>query len=162
MAARRSAGLLIYRRHRGVLQVFLVHPGGPYWRNKDEGAWSVPKGEYDDDEDPFAAAQREFQEETGIIVAGAFTPLEPVRQAGGKVVQAWALQADFDAADLCSTTFEMEWPPRSGRRQSFPEIDRGSWFDLDEAGCKILAGQRPLLDQLARVLASSGTDDTKR
>ncbi|MEP7208209.1 MAG: NUDIX domain-containing protein [Casimicrobiaceae bacterium] len=162
MAARRSAGLLIYRRHRGVLEVFLVHPGGPLWRNKDEGAWSVPKGEYDDDEDPLAAAQREFREETGMSVAGTFIALAPVRQAGGKVVQAWALAADFDAADLCSTTFEMEWPPRSGRRQAFPEVDRGGWFDLDEAGCKILAGQRPLLDELARAVAGSAADGTAR
>ncbi len=152
MAARRSAGLLIYRQPEGILQVFLVHPGGPFWRNRDEGAWSVPKGELADGEDGLAAAQREFQEETGLAVEGTFQRLRPVRQAGGKIVEAWAVAADFDAGSARSNVFSMEWPPRSGRMQLFPEVDRSGWFELAEARRKIVAGQIPLLDELAVLL----------
>ena len=150
MPARRSAGLLVYRRRAGVLEIFLVHPGGPFWRNKDAGAWSIPKGEYDEVEAPLAAAQREFLEETGMSVAPPFEPLEPVRQAGGKIVTAWAVAGDFEATAIRSNTFTLEWPPKSGRFASFPEVDRAGWFTLDDARVKILAGQRPLLDELAR------------
>jgi len=147
-AAAQSAGLLLFRRAEQGLEVFLVHPGGPYWARKDVGAWSVPKGEFAEGEDPLEAARREFHEETGLHAAGPFVPLRPIRQAGGKVVHAWAAAADFDAASIRSNTFTMEWPPRSGRTREFPEIDRGAWFDLPEARRRILPSQAPLLDQL--------------
>ena len=143
-----SAGLLLFRTHEGRLEVFLVHPGGPFWRNKDLGAWSIPKGECKPGEDPLGAARREFHEETGFDVAGPFTALAPVRQAGGKTVQAWAAEADIDPARIVSNTFTMEWPPRSGRQQEFPEVDRAAWFPLEEARLRILPRQAPLLDQL--------------
>ena len=152
---KRSAGLLMYRRGAAGLTVLLVHPGGPFWAGKDLGAWSIPKGEYDADEVPLAAAQREFAEETGTAPRGEFLPLGEAKQPGGKHVSAWAVEGDFDPATLVSTTFEMEWPPRSGRKRSFPEVDRAAWFSLDEARRKILAGQRPLIDRLERMLASS-------
>jgi predicted NUDIX family NTP pyrophosphohydrolase len=146
---KRSAGLLFYRWGPIGLQVLLVHPGGPFWARKDAGAWSVPKGECDDAEDPLQAARREVTEELGTCPdGGSPLPLAPVRQAGGKQVLAWAIEADFDAASLRSNTFSIEWPPRSGRQQSFPEVDRAAWFDLDEARHKLLSGQVPLLDQL--------------
>lgn len=129
-----------------------MHPGGPFWRNKDDGAWSVPKGEYTDEEEALAAAQREFLEETGMSIDGPFVPLGPVRQAGGKLVHAWAVAGDFDANAIRSNTFTMEWPPKSGRLRSFPEVDRAGWFDMESAHVKLLAGQRPLLDELARLL----------
>jgi predicted NUDIX family NTP pyrophosphohydrolase len=150
--ARTSAGLLIYRRQGGALEVFLVHPGGPFWANRDVAGWSIPKGELDPEEDPLDAARREFEEETGLSVAGAVTPLEPVRQAGGKVVHAFALEADCDPAAIQSNSFEIEWPPRSGRRQTFPEVDRAAWFPLDVACEKIHKGQAGLLDQLRAML----------
>lgn len=162
---KKSAGLLLYRYlqdpqglplRAGRLQVLLVHPGGPYWAKKDDGAWSIPKGEYGDDEEPLAAAVREFEEEMGSAAAGEFVPLDPVRQPGGKTVVAWAVGADFDPASLRSNTFPMEWPPRSGQTQQFPEIDKAAWFDLETARHKILKGQVPLLDQL---LALIGSDD---
>src|SRR5579884_2443298 len=128
-----SAGLLMYRMVKDEIEVLLVHPGGPFWRNKDEGAWTIPKGEIAAGEDALAAARREFREETGQDIAGDFVPLAPIRQAGGKIVEAWAVAADIDAATVVSNSFEMEWPPRSGRRQSFPEIDRAAWFALAEA-----------------------------
>ena len=152
--SRRSAGLLVYRRRAGLIEVFLVHPGGPFWRNKDDGAWSVPKGEYTEGEEPLAAAQREFAEETGMTVTGPFHALAPVRQAGGKVVSAWAVPGDFDAQAIRSNTFTMEWPPRSGRLRTFPEVDRAGWFVLEQAAVKLLAGQRPLLIELAALLGS--------
>ncbi|HEX2918706.1 MAG TPA: NUDIX domain-containing protein [Edaphobacter sp.] len=146
---KRSAGLLMYRRNDDALEVFLVHPGGPFWAKKDLGAWTIPKGEYTDDEEPLAAAIREFREETGFIAEGAFLPLGEIRQAGGKLVTVWALEGDCDPAALVSISFEMEWPPRSGQRASFPEVDRGAWFSLPEARAHILASQQPLLDRLA-------------
>jgi predicted NUDIX family NTP pyrophosphohydrolase len=146
--SRTSAGLLLFRRHQGCLEVFLVHPGGPFWRNKDLGAWSIPKGECAPGEDLLVAARRELLEETGYDVAGPFASLGPIRQAGGKMVYAWAAEADIDPARVVSNTFTVEWPPRSGRQQEFPEIDRAAWFPLEEARIKILAGQVPLLEQL--------------
>src|SRR4051794_22581642 len=128
--AKQSAGLLLYRRRAGAVEVFLVHPGGPFWAKKDAGAWSIPKGEAEPGDDLLAVARREFLEETGQSIDGSFEPLAPIRQAGGKHVQAFALEADCDAEAIESNLFEMEWPPRSGRMQSFPEVDRAAWLDL--------------------------------
>jgi len=144
----KSAGLLLFRQVGKGLEVLLVHPGGPFWARKDDGAWSIPKGEFEEPEDPLAAAIREFEEETGARPSGEFIPLSPVKQAGGKLVSAWALRADFDPATLRSNTFSMEWPPRSGRLQEFPEVDRAAWFAIEDARQKILKGQAPFLDQL--------------
>jgi predicted NUDIX family NTP pyrophosphohydrolase len=152
---KRSAALLVYKQAPGGLQVFLVHPGGPFWAKKDLGAWSIPKGEIDEGEDPLVAARREFREEIGQDVNGAFAPLARCRQPGGKTVHAWAVEVDIDAAKVTSNDFEMEWPPRSGRRQRFPEVDRAAWFDLDEARRRILPGQLPLLNELAARLGAS-------
>jgi predicted NUDIX family NTP pyrophosphohydrolase len=151
--ARTSAGVLLYRRRDGVPEVFLVHPGGPFWAKKDEGAWSIPKGEFDPSEDALTAAKREFEEETGLVVEGEFRALKPIRQAGGKLVHAFALEGDLDPKAIHSNTFEMEWPPRSGRRQAFPEVDRAAWFPLDVAREKIHKGQVGLLDALERMVA---------
>lgn len=148
---KKSAGLLLFRS-RPELDVFLVHPGGPFWKNKDDGAWSIPKGEYPPDEDPLAAAKREFQEETGFEPNGEFMPLGEVKQSGGKIVSAWALEFDLDADKAESNTFEMEWPPKSGRLTRFPEVDRAAWFSLDAARVKILTAQAPFLDRLVSML----------
>jgi len=145
---RASAGLLLYRHDAGALEVMLVHPGGPYWARKDEGAWSIPKGEIEAGEEPLAAAQREFAEETGGQVDGEFLPLAPVRLRSGKLVHAWAVQADFDPAALSSNMFSMEWPPKSGEQREFPEADRAGWFGLAEARLKIHPGQAPLIEDL--------------
>jgi len=150
--ATHSAGVLLYRRTgAGALEVFLVHPGGPFWARRDDGAWSIPKGEPAPGEDPLAAAVREFREETGFAVTGPFAALPPVRQKGGKVVTAFAAEGDCDPAALVSGTFPLEWPPRSGRVTQVPEVDRGAWFGLDEARVKLLPGQVALLDHLAAV-----------
>jgi predicted NUDIX family NTP pyrophosphohydrolase len=154
-----SAGLLMYRRRNGGIEVFLVHPGGPFWKNKDLGAWTIPKGEYTPDEDPLSAARREFQEETGCKTpAGTdeFVPLTPVKQGSGKIVHAWALEGECDPTTVRSNTFEQEWPPRSGTRQTFPEVDKAAWFDLPEAKRRILKGQLPLLEELEHVLTTKG------
>jgi predicted NUDIX family NTP pyrophosphohydrolase len=143
-----SAGILLFRRRDGTLEVLLAHPGGPYWVNKDLGSWSIPKGLIAAGEDPLAAARREFQEETGFDVDGRFIELGTEKQASGKIVQAWGLEADLDPDKIVSNTFSLEWPPRSGRTQEFPEVDRGEWFDPDTARNKITAGQRPLLERL--------------
>jgi predicted NUDIX family NTP pyrophosphohydrolase len=143
---KRSAGLLLYRRKGKAFEFFLVHPGGPFWRRRDDGAWTVPKGAIEPGEDPLAAARREFTEETGFAVDGEFVELGDFKQPGGKHVAVWAVQGDCDPAKLTSNEFEMEWPPRSGKRQSFPEVDRGQWFGVDEARGKFLVGQRPILD----------------
>jgi predicted NUDIX family NTP pyrophosphohydrolase len=150
--AKRSAGLIVYRRRRDGVEVFLVHPGGPFWAKKDLGAWSIPKGEYEEGEDGLAAARREFPEETGFAVDGEFVEVGTVRQAGGKVDTAWAVEGEFDAALLQSNVFEMEWPPRSGRLQEFPEADRGGWFSMEEAKERILKGQVELLEMLEGVV----------
>ena len=157
MASKQTAGLLLYRRHQGAWQVFLVHPGGPYWKAKDVGAWSIPKGEFEPGEDPLAAASREFTEETGLAIAGPFVPLTPVKQPGGKTVHAWAAEGDCDPAAIKSNTFSMEWPSRSGRRQVFPEVDRAEWFELEEAEERITKGQRGLLEQLRGRLGEAST-----
>jgi predicted NUDIX family NTP pyrophosphohydrolase len=150
--ANRSAGLLLFRTVAGALEVLLVHPGGPFWAKRDEGAWSIPKGEVAVDEDPLQAALREFREETGRSVHGDFIPLGSLRQPGGKTVHAWAVRAEFDPSQLESNTFVMEWPPRSGRLQTFPEIDCAAWFPLDIARVKMLKGQVGFLDGLKRAL----------
>jgi predicted NUDIX family NTP pyrophosphohydrolase len=148
----RSAGILVYRRRAARLEVFLVHPGGPFWVKKDEQAWSIPKGEFGEEEDPLAAAIREFTEETGQAIAGDFLPLTPARQPSRKIVHAFAVEGDVDADALISNEFELEWPPRSGKLQGFPEIDRGAWFAIDEARKRAHAGLVPVLDELVRVL----------
>ena len=147
---KRSAGILLYRRSSGVLEVFLVHPGGPFFVTKDEGYWSIPKGEYDDSEDPLVAARREFEEETGFPLDGEFHALAPIRQKSGKLVTAWAVEGDCDPARLNSNLFTMEWPPGSGKQRQFPEVDRGQWFSLSAARQKINPAQVALLDELER------------
>lgn len=141
-----SAGILLYRRHAGTLEVFLVHPGGPFWAKRDEAAWSLPKGLIDPDENPLVAARREFVEETGFDLDGEFADLGKFKLLGGKVLHVFALEGDCDPAKLKSNLFEMEWPPRSGKKQFFPEIDRGGWFDPNTALKKITKGQRPMLE----------------
>lgn len=149
---KQSAGILLYRFRGKTAEVLLVHPGGPFWKNKDAGAWSIPKGEYDETEDPLLAAIREFEEETGQPVQGSFVPLTPVKQKSGKWVHAWVLEGDFDEKELHSNFFEVEWPPRSGKQQSFPEIDKAAWFSLQEAKEKINPGQAGLLNELEELL----------
>jgi predicted NUDIX family NTP pyrophosphohydrolase len=143
-----SAGIVLYRRRGRDLEVFLVHPGGPFWAKKDLGAWSLPKGELDGDEDPLQAAIREFEEETGFKVDGEFRALRPLRQPSGKTIVAWAVEGDCDPAQLRSNTFELEWPPKSGKRKEFPEVDRAEWFSLDEARRRISKGQVGFLEEL--------------
>jgi predicted NUDIX family NTP pyrophosphohydrolase len=152
MAKKESAGIVLYRYRDSRLEIFLVHPGGPFWKNKDSGAWSIPKGEFDKDEDPLEAARREFHEETGCSVDGSFIALSPVRQAGGKLVHAWAVEGDCEAESIKSNSFTLEWPPRSGQRKEFPEVDRAGWFSLELARKKILKAQLMLLDELQRIL----------
>lgn len=145
-----SAGLLMYRHANDKLEVFLVHPGGPLWSRKDFGAWTVPKGEYEEGEEPLEAAIREFEEETGFTSSGPMHALGQVRQKNGKLVTAWAFEGDCNPSELRSNVFTMEWPPRSGRRQEFPEVDRGAWCSLEEARQKINPGQIPLLERLEK------------
>jgi len=147
-----SAGLLMYRFTRGVLQVFLIHPGGPFWSNRDLGSWSIPKGVVGTSEDTVSAAKREFMEETGMEASGLMIPLNPLKQRSGKVVYAWAFRGDGDPSQLRSNTFTMEWPPRSGKLQEFPEADRADWFDIGEAKSRILPGQLGFLVQLEAIL----------
>ena len=148
---KRSAGVLAFRNREEILQVFLVHPGGPFWAKKDAGAWSIPKGELLEGEDPLAAARREFEEETGIVADGQFLALGELKQPSGKVIVAWALEHDFDAEQVRSNTFTIEWPPKSGRMQQFPEVDAGGWFSLPEARIKLLKGQLEFLTRLADI-----------
>jgi predicted NUDIX family NTP pyrophosphohydrolase len=152
MAKKESAGILMYRYCASTLEIFLVHPGGPFWKNKDVGAWSIPKGEFDKSEDSLEAAKREFHEETGFAVNGSFIALGPVRQPGGKLVHAFAVEGDCQAESIKSNLFSIEWPPRSGRRMEFPEVDRAAWFSIELASEKILKSQLILLDELQRKL----------
>ena len=145
---KRSAGLMMYRGTKANLEVFLVHPGGPLWTKKDKGAWTIPKGEYEQDETPLVAARREFEEETGFQAAGEFLDLGTIKQKSGKMVTAWAFQGDCDPAKLTSNICEIEWPPRSGHRLEIPEVDRGRWFFIEKARKYIREEQRPLLDNL--------------
>jgi predicted NUDIX family NTP pyrophosphohydrolase len=149
-----SAGLLLYRRRNQHLEVLLVHPGGPFWQRRDQGVWSIPKGEIEAGETPVAVARREFQEELGQPTPeGELTPLGMIRQAGGKVVHAWTAPGDLDTERVRSSTFEMEWPPRSGKMQAFPEVDRAAWFDMKAAREKILPAQEPFLERLEALLS---------
>ena len=150
--AKTSAGIVLYRRGVDGVQVLLVHPGGPFWKNKDRGAWMIPKGEIEEDRDPLEVALREFEEETGTRPVGPLDALAPIRQKGGKLVHAWACEGDLDPEAIESNTFTMEWPPRSGRTAEFPEVDRAAWFDLEEAKEKILPSQLPLLEELEGLL----------
>jgi predicted NUDIX family NTP pyrophosphohydrolase len=152
--ARRSAGILMYRRENGVLAVLLVHPGGPFWAKKDDGVWSIPKGLCAVGEDELAAAKREFREETGAEVAGDFIPLGEFLQPSGKVVVAWVVEGSFDPAKLTSDTFQLEWPPRSGRFQQFPEVDRAAWFAPEVALRKVTKGQQPIIGRLLELFGT--------
>jgi predicted NUDIX family NTP pyrophosphohydrolase len=154
---KRSAGLLLWRRRDGRPEFFLVHPGGPYWAKKDAGAWSIPKGLYEEGEEPLAAARREFAEETGLSVDGTFDPLGEFRQPSGKMISVWMIAADCDPGAVTSNLFAMEWPPRSGRMSEFPEVDRAGWFAPDDASVKILRGQKPILGRALETLEDSGT-----
>ncbi len=149
-----SAGILLFRRKNNIIEVFLVHPGGPFFARKDVGYWSIPKGEIDEGEEPLAAARREFQEETGCGVEGNFIPLSPVRQKSGKTVLAWAVEGDCNVDTIRSNTFTLEWPPRSGMKREFPEVDRAGWFTVDEAKGKMNTAQKGLLDELLDILTS--------
>ena len=151
--SRVSAGLLMYRTVGGDTEVLLAHPGGPFFKNKDEGAWSIPKGEIEAEENFLEAAKREFKEEIGVMPEGSFQKLTPVQQKGGKIVHAWAVEGDCDPASIASNTFTVEWPPRSGRQMEFPEIDRAEFFDLDTARGKINAAQASLIDELEKLLS---------
>ena len=152
--SKESAGLLVYRKRAAELEVLLVHPGGPFWQKKEAGAWSIPKGELEPGEDPLACARREFTEELGQAVEGEFLPLQPVKQKSGKLVRAWAIEGEVDSQNFRSNTFTMEWPPRSGRMQQFPEVDRAGYFSLSEAKVKINPAQAALIDELENLRGS--------
>lgn len=152
---RQSAGILLYRFKEGELQVFLIHMGGPFWAKKDNGAWSIPKGEFSGNEGALAAAKREFEEETGFSVEGNFIPLPVISRPGKKMIYSWAAEGDCDASAIRSNTFELEWPPHSGKMQQFPEADRAAWFSIQKAKEKILKAQLPLLDELLVALKST-------
>jgi predicted NUDIX family NTP pyrophosphohydrolase len=148
-----SAGIILYRRRR-KLEVFLIHVGGPIWARRDEGAWSIPKGVRQDGEDPLVAAKREFQEETGFAPAGEFKPVGRFKQNSGKYISVWAMEGDCDPGQLVSQTFSMIWPPKSGKRQQYPEADRGAWFDREAALAKIVKGQKPVLERFYEMAAA--------
>jgi predicted NUDIX family NTP pyrophosphohydrolase len=155
VAKKQSAGILLWRRRSGAIEVLLVHPGGPFWVKKDAGAWSIPKGEFGAGEAPRAAALREFEEETGFSVVGEPVPMKPLRQPSGKIVHAFAVAGDCDANGIRSNHFTMEWPPRSGQQREFPEVDRAGWFGLAEARSKLLRGQQGFLDELQDMLTQA-------
>ncbi|MFO7853333.1 MAG: NUDIX domain-containing protein [Bacteroidota bacterium] len=150
--AKKSAGILLYRFNRGIFEVLIVHPGGPYWAKKDEGAWSIPKGEFEDDEDPLEAAIREFNEELGLEIKGDFIPLTPVKQRSGKTVYAYAIEKDFDPSGFTSNTFSLEWPPNSGKMKEFPEIDKAGWYDFETGKRKLNEAQATIIEELRRKL----------
>jgi predicted NUDIX family NTP pyrophosphohydrolase len=150
---KKSAGILLYRFQKQELEVFLVHPGGPFWKNKDAGAWSIPKGEFGDDKEPLNAAIREFKEETGKEISGKFIELTAIKQKAGKLIYAWAVEGDIDAATIQSNRFKMQWPPNSGKWQTVPEVDKGAWFCIKEAMQKINTAQGALINELAEKLA---------
>jgi predicted NUDIX family NTP pyrophosphohydrolase len=152
LAGKKTAGVLLYRLRNFGLEVFLVHPGGPFWAKKDLGAWSIPKGEFTDDEEPLNAAKREFQEETGFSLDGHFMPLAPRKQRSGKLIYAWALEGDCDAEGIKSNLFSIEWPRRSGNRRAYPEVDRAGWFALELAKRKIVPGQIGFLEELQQMI----------
>jgi predicted NUDIX family NTP pyrophosphohydrolase len=152
MPKKLSAGIVLYRKGEKGIEVFLVHPGGPFWAKKDDGAWSIPKGEYLEGDDPLTVAKREFYEETGTEVSAPGVALTPAKQPSGKVITAWAVEGEIDPTSVRSNTFSMEWPPKSGRVQTFPEVDRARWCDLPLARKKLLPGQRVLLDELVRLV----------
>jgi predicted NUDIX family NTP pyrophosphohydrolase len=154
---RQSAGILLYRLSKPQPEVFLVHPGGPYFINKDDGVWSIPKGEYTAEEDPLAAAKREFAEETGQAVSGQFIPLPTIKQKGGKVVQAWALEGDIDHETVVSNTFRMEYPYKSGKWISVPEVDKANWFNFETAKTKLISAQVALVEALEQILQTRAT-----
>jgi len=151
--AKESAGLMMFRKRAGALEFLLVHPGGPFWKNKNAGAWTIPKGEIAEGEDALAAAKREFEEELGLKAEGSLIELKPIKQKGGKVVRAWAFEGDCDPSQIKSNTFTMEWPPRSGKMAEFPEVDRAEFFNLEQAKEKINGAQIPLLEELGTKLA---------
>lgn len=150
--AKKSAGILLYRSSLKKIEFLLVHPGGPFWAKKDSGAWSIPKGEFTDEENPLEAAIREFQEELGEKLSGNFISLKPLKQAGGKLVYAFAMEYDFDVSNFRSNTFSMEWPPKSGKQQEFPEVDKAGWFDAETCRNKLNPGQVGFLDELLVIL----------
>ena len=149
---RTSAGILLYRKNNNYVEFFLVHPGGPFWKGKDKGAWSIPKGEFVKDEDPLTVAKREFNEETGQAISGNFIALKPIQQKGGKLVYAWAVEGDADADNIVSNTFRQEWPYKSGKWITIPEVDKAGWFDVEEAKEKINAAQVNFIDELVERL----------
>lgn len=151
---RKSAGLLVYRKKNSLPEFFLVHPGGPFWKNKDIGAWSLPKGEFEDDEQPLKAAIREFEEETGVLMEGNFIELKPVIQKSGKVVYAWGVEGDIDASVIRSNTFQFKWPPKTGKYIEIPEVDKGGWFSFEEAKEKLISGQVAILEELGEIVKS--------
>jgi predicted NUDIX family NTP pyrophosphohydrolase len=157
--AKKSAGLVLYRFRNSKLEVFLVHPGGPFWSKKDDGAWSIPKGEYKEDENPFEVAKREFKEETGYEVDGNFIPLLPIKQPSKKIITAWAVESDCNARQIKSNTFTIEWPPRSGKQAEFPEVDKAGWFSVNIAITKISRGQMGFIKQLCEKLGNSSSID---
>jgi predicted NUDIX family NTP pyrophosphohydrolase len=162
MPGKRSAGLLVYRRRPDACEVFLIHPGGPFWQARDSGAWSIPKGELSPDEEPLDAARREFAEETGRRISGDFLSLAAIKQRSGKIIDAWAVEGDCDPAVIRSNTFTTEWPPHSGHVREFPEVDRAAWFAIDDARCRITRGQRGFLDQLCQLLNRDSDEKTHR
>ncbi len=149
---KKSAGIILYRFQNSQLEIFLVHPGGPFWAKKDAGSWSIPKGEFTEDEDPLSAAKRELEEETGIEAEGIFIELTPVKQKSGKIIYAWAVEKNIDPEKIISNTIFIEWPPRSGKQLEIPEVDSGAWFNMEAALIKVVQGQAPILRELFRKL----------